>query len=52
MWQVDDAGLVARRLAACGVLVLPWGGTTIRAVLHSGIDEAGIDHAIDAVGRV
>ena len=39
-------------LAEAGVLVLPFGGTNLRAVLHLEIDDADIDQAVESFGKV
>ncbi|MGD9140885.1 MAG: low-specificity L-threonine aldolase [bacterium] len=48
-FTVDEAIL---RLEKEGVLVLPFGGTTIRAVTHLDIDDADIDRTIEAFNKV
>jgi len=47
--SVEDAIL---RLEQEGVLVLPFGGTTIRAVTHLDIDDGDIDRTIEAFEEV
>ncbi len=47
--SVDQAIL---RLESEGVLVVPFGGTTIRAVTHLDIDDGDIDRAIEVFERV
>lgn len=54
--DVGGSGLavdeVILRLEKEGVLVLPFGGTTIRAVTHLDIDDADIDRTIEVFNKV
>jgi len=43
---------VRDELARAGVLVLPFGPTTLRAVLHLDIDDAGLEAALKGFSRV
>jgi threonine aldolase len=47
--SVDDAII---HLEKEGVLVLPFGGTTIRAVTHLDIDDADVDRTIEVFHKV
>jgi threonine aldolase len=49
-----DAGTAAARLAAEGVLLVPFGPSRLRAVTHLDVDDAGIERAgaaLQALGR-
>jgi threonine aldolase len=44
-----DAGTIARRLAPSGVLLIPFGPTTLRAVTHLDVTTADIDAALEII---
>jgi threonine aldolase len=48
---VDDAATFAADCRAAGVLVSAVGPRRLRLVTHLDVDDAGIDRAIDVVGR-
>lgn len=56
VFDVADTGLTvdqcANELEKLGVLVIPFGRTTIRAVTHLDIDDEDVDRAISAFDRV
>ncbi|MEM1115583.1 MAG: GntG family PLP-dependent aldolase, partial [Bacteroidota bacterium] len=47
-----SAGDVVTALEAEGVRLVPFGPTTVRATLHRDVSDAGLDHAVAALGRV
>jgi threonine aldolase len=50
--ETDSADAVIPRLAAAGVLVVPFGPRRLRAVTHLDIDRAAVERAADAIARV
>jgi threonine aldolase len=49
MWSPPAPGNVIARLADHGILVLPWGETSIRAVTHPGVNEHATDRAVEVI---
>jgi threonine aldolase len=56
LFDVSKSGVSAdalvERLAAEGVLTIPFGPTTIRGVTHMGVTGTDIDRALEIIGRV
>jgi len=47
-----DVGELVDRLSAAGVLVLPFGPTTIRAITHLDVSSADVDRAVREIQRL
>jgi threonine aldolase len=52
IWSPPDIGGVVAQLAESGILVLPWGDSSIRAVTHSGISDQSIDRVVERIASL
>ncbi len=50
--QLGTAGEFTERLKQQGLLMLPTGPSTIRAVTHLDVDQSAVDRAIETLGKV